>query len=174
MVRPLCSPNLDYEAELVAVVGSTARHIDKANALSIIVGYSYFNDGTIRNYQGKTSQWTIGKNFDKTGSFGPAFVSVDEVPPGGAGLNMKSRLNGKVMQDCNLTDMNFALDETIAIVTECMTLEPGDLIVMGTQSSGCGFAQTPPVWMKAGDTIEVEIDVIGTLRNPVVDEVIRQ
>lgn len=173
MVRPLCSTNLDYEAELLVVIGRKARHIDKKSALSVVAGYSCFNDGTVRDYQLRTSQWTIGKNFDKTGSFGPAFVTVDEVPHGGAGLNMKSRLNGKVMQDANLSEMTFPVDETIAILTECLTLEPGDLIAMGTQSSGCGFKMTPPVWMKAGDTIEVEIEGIGKLRNPIVDEAAR-
>lgn len=168
ILRPRVSIKLDYEAELVAIVGKTARNIDKANALSVIAGYSCFNDGSIRDYQRKTSQWTIGKNFDKTGGFGPAFVSAGEVPPGAAGLRIQSILNGRVMQDANTSDMLVPVAETVVLLTECMTLEPGDLLVMGTPA-GVGHARNPPVWMKAGDTIDIVIEGVGTLRNPIAD-----
>ena len=160
---------MDYEAELVAVVGRRARHVASADALASIAGYSCFNDVSIRDYQRKTSQWTIGKNFDRTGPFGPCFVTADELPPGATGLTIESRLNGQVMQHANTSDMLFPVDETVALLSQCMTLEPGDLIVMGTPA-GVGHARKPPVWMKDGDTIEVEIERIGVLRNPVKDE----
>jgi 2-keto-4-pentenoate hydratase/2-oxohepta-3-ene-1,7-dioic acid hydratase in catechol pathway len=170
MLRPRCSPKLDYEAELVAVVGKTARHVSKANALEYIAGYSCFNDGSIRDYQHRTAQWTIGKNFDRTGAFGPWFVTAGELPPGAVGLAIQSRLNGEVMQSANTRDMIFAVDETVELLTECMTLEPGDVISMGTPG-GVGQARKPPVFMKDGDVIEIEIERIGVLRNPVQDEI---
>lgn len=167
--RPKASTKLDYEAELVAVVGRTARHVKAAHALDCIAGYSCFNDGSVRDYQRKTSQWTIGKNFDRTGGFGPWFVTSDEVPPGAAGLSIQSRLNSKVMQNANTSDMIFPVAETVALLSECMTLEPGDLVVMGTPA-GVGYARNPPVWMQPGDTIEIAIEGIGVLRNPIADE----
>jgi 2-keto-4-pentenoate hydratase/2-oxohepta-3-ene-1,7-dioic acid hydratase in catechol pathway len=169
IVRPKCSDKLDYEAELAVIIGKTARHVAKADALNYVLGYSCFNDGTLRDYQRKTSQWTIGKNFDRTGGFGPWFVTPDELPPGAAGLSIKSILNGQVMQSANTRDMLFPVDETIALLTECLTLEPGDVIAMGTPA-GVGYARKPPVWMKDGDVIEVEIEKIGTLRNPIRNE----
>ncbi len=169
MIRPQASIQLDYEAELVAVVGRTARHVAKDNALDYIAGYSCFNDGSVRDYQRKTTQWTIGKNFDKTGGFGPWFVTADELPPGAAGLAIQSRLNGQVMQSANTRDMLVPVAETVALLTECLTLEPGDLLVMGTPA-GVGHARKPPVWMKDGDTIEIEIEKIGVLSNPIRDE----
>jgi 2-keto-4-pentenoate hydratase/2-oxohepta-3-ene-1,7-dioic acid hydratase in catechol pathway len=169
ILRPRCSTSLDYEAELVAVVGRRARHVPREKALDVIAGYSCFNDGSVRDYQRKTNQWTIGKNFDATGGFGPWFVTADELPPGANGLAIRSKLNGQVMQDANTRDMIFPVDETVQLLTECMTLEPGDLLVMGTPA-GVGYARKPPVWMKAGDTIEIEIEKIGTLSNPIADE----
>ncbi len=169
IVRPLCSEQLDYEAELVAVIGRRARHVKARDALAYVAGYACFNDASIRNYQRRTAQWTIGKNFDGTGAFGPVFVTADELPPGAGGLRITARLNGKVMQDANTDDMLFPVAETIELLTECMTLEPGDLLVMGTPA-GVGHARKPPVWMKAGDTVEIEIEQVGLLRNPIVDE----
>ena len=170
MLRPQASIQLDYEAELVAIVGRTARHVAKEKAFDYIAGYSCFNDGSVRDYQRKTSQWTIGKNFDKTGGFGPWFVTADELPPGAVGLTIESRLNGQVMQHANTRDMIVPVAETVALLTECLTLEPGDLLVMGTPA-GVGHARKPPVWMKEGDTIEIEIEKIGVLSNPIKDEV---
>ena len=169
IVRPLCSEQLDYEAELVAVIGKAGRHISKADALAHVAGYSCFNDGSLRDYQRRTIQWTLGKNFDATGGFGPCFVTADEVPPGAAGLRIQSRLNGRVLQDSNTSKMVFDVATTIAIVSEAITLEPGDLLVMGTPE-GVGHARRPPLWMKHGDVCEIEIEAIGILSNPIVDE----
>jgi acylpyruvate hydrolase len=170
IIRPLASEQLDYEAEMVAVVGKTGRHVKEADALDMIAGYSIFNEGSVREFQRKTSQWSIGKNFDQTGGFGPDFITADEMPPGGAGLRIQSRLNGEIMQDDNTDNMLFPVAETIAILTECLTLQPGDVIVTGTPS-GVGHAHTPPVWMKDGDVCEIEIEGMGVLRNPIKDEV---
>jgi 2-keto-4-pentenoate hydratase/2-oxohepta-3-ene-1,7-dioic acid hydratase in catechol pathway len=169
MIRPRVSEQLDYEAELAVIISRRARHVSRADALGYVAGYSCFNDGSVRNYQRKTTQWTIGKNFDATGGFGPAFVSADELPPGCKGLAIQSRLNGQVMQSANTDLMLTPVDETIALLTECMTLEPGDVIAMGTPS-GVGHARKPPVWMKPGDTIEIEIEQVGLLVNPIAAE----
>ena len=169
MIRPDCSDQFDYEAELVAFIGKKGRHISRADALSHVAGYAIFNDGSIRDYQWKTSQWTIGKNFDGTGGFGPEFVSAEEVPSGASGLKIQSRLNGQVMQDANTKDMVFGVAETICLISEGMTLDPGDILVMGT-TGGVGAARKPPVFMKPGDTCEVEIGSIGLLRNPIEQE----
>ena len=166
MIRPDCSDQFDYEAELVAFIGKKGRHISRADALSHVAGYSIFNDGSIRDYQWKTSQWTVGKNFDGTGGFGPEFVSAEEMPSGASGLHIQSRLNGHAMQDANTKDMVFGVAETIYLISECMTLDPGDILVMGTPG-GVGAARKPPVFMKPGDVCEIEIGSIGVLRNPI-------
>ena len=167
---PKLSGKFDYEAELAVVIGKTVpRHVAQADALNYVFGYSCFNDMSVRDYQKRTPQWTIGKNFDATGGFGPVLVSADALPAGALGLRIQSRLNGQVMQDANTSDMIFSVAETIALLAECMTLEPGDAIIMGTPA-GVGQARTPPVWMKAGDTVEIEIEQIGVLRNPIVAE----
>ena len=164
------SPQIDYEAELAVVIGRTVpRHTKEADALQYVFGYSCFNDMSVRDYQKRTPQWTIGKNFDGTGAFGPVLVTADELPPGAVGLKIQGRLNGAVMQDANTSDMIFNVAETIALLAEVLTLEPGDVIAMGTPA-GVGQARTPPVWMKAGDTYEVAIEGIGTLVNPIVNE----
>lgn len=165
---PRISSKLDYEAELAVVMGRTARFVSEAQALDCVFGYACFNDATLRDYQRRTTQWTIGKNFDATGAFGPALVTADEVPPGCVGLHIESRLNGQVMQSANTRDMVFGVARTIALLSECLTLEPGDVVVMGTPA-GVGYARTPPVWMKAGDRIEIEIEGLGVLSNPVED-----
>ncbi len=169
IIRPRASTKLDYEAELAVVIGQRARHLNKTNALDCVAGYSCFNDGSIRDYQRKTNQWTIGKNFDGSGPFGPWLVTPDELPPGAAGLRIQSRLNGKVMQDANTRDFLWDVVESLCIITECMTLEPGDVIITGTPA-GVGYARTPPVWMAPGDTCEIEIEGIGILSNPIADE----
>jgi 2-keto-4-pentenoate hydratase/2-oxohepta-3-ene-1,7-dioic acid hydratase in catechol pathway len=168
-LRPRVSDKLDYEAELAFVVGKQARHLTLDNALDCVAGYSIFNDGSIRDYQRKTNQWTIGKNFDQTGAFGPWLVTPDELPPGCDGLNIQSRLNGQVMQSANTKDFLWGVAETIVLISECMTLEPGDVVITGTPA-GVGYARTPPVFMKAGDICEIEIESIGVLRNTIVDE----
>jgi 2-keto-4-pentenoate hydratase/2-oxohepta-3-ene-1,7-dioic acid hydratase in catechol pathway len=164
---PPVSDKLDYEAELAVVIGQRTRSVSEARALDAVFGYACFNDATLRDYQRRTTQWTIGKNFDATGAFGPCLVTADELPPGCVGLHIESRLNGRVMQSANTSDMVFGVARTIALLSECLTLEPGDLVVMGTPA-GVGYARNPPVWMKAGDTIEIEIEGIGVLSNPVV------
>jgi acylpyruvate hydrolase len=163
---PTISNKLDFEAELAVVIGRTTRFVSENDALNAVFGYACFNDATLRDYQRKTSQWTIGKNFDCTGAFGPCLVTPDELPAGCVGLQIQSRLNGQVMQSANTADMAFGVARTIALLSESLTLEPGDVLVMGTPG-GVGYARTPPVWMKAGDTIEIEIEGIGTLSNKV-------
>jgi 2-keto-4-pentenoate hydratase/2-oxohepta-3-ene-1,7-dioic acid hydratase in catechol pathway len=169
-VAPQVSTKFDYEAELAVVIGKTVpRHTKEADALQYVFGYSCFNDMSVRDYQKRTPQWTIGKNFDRTGGFGPDLVTADELAPGATGLRIRSLLNGQVMQDANTSDMIFSVAETIALLADVCTLEPGDVLVMGTPA-GVGQARTPPVWMKAGDTIEIEVERIGVLTNPIVNE----
>lgn len=169
LIRPQVSDKLDYEAELAFVVGKRARNLNRENALDCIAGYSIFNDGSMRDYQRKTTQWTIGKNFDQTGGFGPWLVTPDELPKGAHGLQIQSRLNGAVMQNANTKDFLWDVAETIVLITECMTLEPGDVVITGTPA-GVGYARTPPVFMKPGDICEIEIENIGILRNSIEDQ----
>ena len=169
IIRPKVSDKLDYEAELAFIVGKKARHLTLENALDCVAGYSIFNDGSIRDYQRKTTQWTIGKNFDQTGAFGPWLVTPEELPLGCDGLNIQSRLNGQVMQNANTKDFLWGVAETIVLISECMTLEPGDVVITGTPA-GVGYARTPPVFMKPGDICEIEIESIGVLRNTIADE----
>ena len=170
IIRPLVSETLDYEAELVVVIGKRAKHLTMDNAYSCIAGYSCFNEGSVREFQRKTTQWDMGKNFDRTGGFGPWVVTADEVPPGGKGLKIQSRLNGQVMQSDNTDNMMFPVAEMLVYITQGMTLEPGDIIFTGTPS-GVGHARKPnPIWMKAGDVCEIEIEGVGLLRNPIEDE----
>jgi acylpyruvate hydrolase len=166
ILRPASSVDLDYEAEMVAVIGKGGRNIPASTALDHVAGYSIFNDVSVRDYQFKSPQWTMGKNFDGTGPFGPVFVTADELPPGGKGLKIQTRLNGRVVQDDNTDNMIFDVAQLIEILSAVMTLEPGDVIVSGTPS-GVGMARTPKLYMKPGDVCEVEIEGIGVLRNPV-------
>jgi len=167
--RPLCSDSLDYEGEMAVIIGRRGRHIPRSRALDHVAGYSVFNDGSVREYQFKSPQWTIGKNFDRTGGFGPFFVTADELPPGGSGLALETRLNGKTMQSANTDQMIFDVAEVIRVLSEAITLEPGDVIVSGTPA-GIGWARDPKVVMRDGDVVEVEIEGIGLLRNPIRDE----
>ena len=169
LVRPHVSTQFDYEAELVAVIGKPGRYIAKDKALDHVAGYSLFNDGSIRDYQLRTNQWTLGKNFDDSGSFGPEFVTADELPAGAKGLRLQCRLNDQVLQDANTKDMIFDVATLVSVCSEAMALEVGDIIITGTPS-GVGMARKPPVWMKPGDSCEVEIERIGVLRNGIVDE----
>lgn len=166
--RPPVSTQFDYEAELVAVIGKAGRYIDKARALEHVAGYSLFNDGSVRDYQVRSAQRLWGKNFDRSGGFGPEFVTADELPPGAAGLRIQCRLNGQVLQDANTRDMIFDVATLVAACSQGMALQPGDIIITGTPS-GVGLARSPQVWMKAGDVCEVEVERIGILRNPIVD-----
>jgi acylpyruvate hydrolase len=166
IVYPVCSDKLDYEAELAVIIGKTATNVSAADALGHVAGYSCFNDGSVRDYQRKSTQWTMGKNFDGTGGFGPELVTADELPAGASGLRLVARLNGEIMQDSDTADMIFDVATLIAILSEGMTLEPGDVIATGTPS-GVGYARTPPVFMKPGDICEIEIEGIGVLSNPI-------
>ena len=169
MIVPPVSDKLDYEAELAFVIGKRCHRLTKENALDAIAGYSIFNDGSMRDYQRKTTQWTIGKNFDQTGGFGPSLVTPDELPPAAHGLRIQSRLNGKVMQDSNTEHFLWGVVETLILISEVMTLEPGDVVITGTPA-GVGYARTPPVFMQPGDVIEIEIEGLGTLKNPIAKE----
>jgi acylpyruvate hydrolase len=168
ILRPVLSEQLDYEGELVAVIGKTARDVNEADALNHVMGYSIFNDASLRDYQFKAPQWTPGKNFDDTGAFGPCMVTSDELPPGCVGLKLETRLNGQVVQSASISDMVFPVAKLVAIISSFLTLKPGDVIVTGTPS-GVGLARKPPLWMKPGDMCEVEIEQIGLLSNPVRD-----
>jgi acylpyruvate hydrolase len=169
IVRPTLSDQLDYEGEMVVVIGKPGRHIPKDRALDHVIGYSIFNEASIRDYQRKAPQWTMGKNFDGTGAFGPVFVSADALPPGGKGLRLQTRLNGQVVQDASTDDMIFDVASLVSIISDVLTLSSGDIIVSGTPS-GVGMARKPPLFMKPGDICEVEIEGIGILRNPVTQE----
>lgn len=160
------SDKLDFEGEMAVIVGKAAYGVCEDDALDCVAGYSMFNDGTIRDYQKKTHQWTIGKNFDSTGGFGPWLVTPDDLPPGAKGLRITTKLNDKVMQDATTADMIFSVAKTIQLMSECFTLEPGDVIVSGTPE-GVGYTRTPPVYMKSGDEVTVEIEGIGKLVNHV-------
>lgn len=169
IVRPQASDSLDYEGEVAAILGKGGRFIPKEKALDCVAGYAAFNDGSVREYQFKAPQWTVGKNFDATGGFGPDFVTADELPPGAKGLRLETRLNGEVVQSANTSDMVFDVATLISIISEAITLEPGDVLVTGTPA-GVGWAREPKLLMRHGDVCEVTIEGIGTLRNPIVDE----
>lgn len=167
---PRVSTALDFEGELAAIIGKTGRYIPAESALEHVAGYAVFNDGSIRDYQLRTPQWTIGKTFDGTGPFGPVMVSADALPAGASGLAIETRLNGEVMQRSNTDQLIFDVATLVAAISEAITLEPGDVIVTGTPA-GVGVARTPKLFMKPGDVCEVEIEGIGKLRNPVVADV---
>ena len=167
--RPKASHEFDYEGEIVAIIGKPGKYITKEKALDHVAGYSIFNDGSLRDFQFRSSQWMWGKNFDRSGGFGPEFVSADEVPPGMVGMNLETRLNGQVMQKANTKDMIFDVATLVVACSEGMELHPGDMIITGTPA-GVGFARKPPVFMKAGDVCEVVVEGLGTLSNPVINE----
>jgi 2-keto-4-pentenoate hydratase/2-oxohepta-3-ene-1,7-dioic acid hydratase in catechol pathway len=166
--RPRESITLDYEAELAVVIGKPGRRIPQEQALDHVAGYSLFNDASVRDFQLRTPQWTMGKNFDGTGSFGPWLVTPDAVPPGARGLRIQGRLNGRVMQDSRTDLLIFSVPALIEMISVAMTLERGDVIITGTPG-GVGAARKPPVFMQPGDIFEVEIEGLGVLTNPVQD-----
>jgi 2-keto-4-pentenoate hydratase/2-oxohepta-3-ene-1,7-dioic acid hydratase in catechol pathway len=171
IVRPPESHSLDFEGELAVVIGKSGRRIPAAQALSHVAGYAVFNDGSIRDYQLRTPQWTVGKNFDGTGAFGPELVTPEELPPGCRGLRLETRVNGTVVQSASTDELIFDVATLITELSEAFTLEAGDVIVTGTPA-GVGFARKPPLFLKPGDVCEVSISQLGTLRNPIVDEVV--
>jgi 2-keto-4-pentenoate hydratase/2-oxohepta-3-ene-1,7-dioic acid hydratase in catechol pathway len=170
LMRPKKSIQLDYEGEMIVIIGKRAKHLTLENATDCVAGYAVGNEGSVREYQRHTTQWGMGKNFDRTGSFGPWMVTADELPRGGKGLKIETRLNGQVMQSSSTEHLMFPVAESLVYLTEGITLEPGDILFTGTPS-GVGHARKPdPVWMKAGDVVEVEVEGVGTLRNPIEDE----
>jgi 2-keto-4-pentenoate hydratase/2-oxohepta-3-ene-1,7-dioic acid hydratase in catechol pathway len=169
LIKPRVSDAFDYEAELAVIIGKPGRYIAKDQALDHVAGYSLFNDGSLRDYQFKSHQWMIGKNFHKSGSFGPEMVTADELPKGATGLRIQARLNGTVMQDADTKDMIFDVATLVSTISEIIQFQPGDVIISGTPA-GVGFARKPPVFMKAGDLIEVEVDRVGVLANRIENE----
>ncbi len=165
LLKPAESDKLDYEAELAVIIGKRGYKVSEDDAFSIVAGYSCYNDGSVRDWQTHTGQFTPGKNFNATGGFGPWMVTADEIPDAQA-LEIQSRLNGQVMQKSNTDLMTFNIRKIIKYVTTFTPLEPGDVIATGTPG-GVGTKRNPPVYMKDGDIIEIEIEKIGILRNPV-------
>jgi 2-keto-4-pentenoate hydratase/2-oxohepta-3-ene-1,7-dioic acid hydratase in catechol pathway len=170
LVRPSCSDKLDYEAELMIIIGQGGRHISRKEAHKHIFGYTVFNDGSVRDYQRKTHQWTPGKNFDNTGAIGPFVVTPDEVPEGAKGLKIQSRVGDEILQSSNTENMIWSAADAIAIISEYTTLEAGDHIALGTPP-GVGHAKKPnPRWLIPGEVVDIEIEGIGICSNPIVDE----
>ncbi|GAA4557046.1 fumarylacetoacetate hydrolase family protein [Pseudonocardia xishanensis] len=169
LVRPKVSDLFDYECELAVVIGARGRHIDIDRALDHVAGYAAFNDGSVRDFQMKSPQWTMGKAFDDTGAFGPELVTPEELPPGCRGLRIRTILNGEVLQEADTADMIFDVATLVSTLSEAMTLEPGDVIVTGTPD-GVGALRDPQVWLKPGDEVTIDIEQVGTLTNPVVQE----
>jgi 2-keto-4-pentenoate hydratase/2-oxohepta-3-ene-1,7-dioic acid hydratase in catechol pathway len=167
IVRPRESTHMDFEAEIAVIVGKAGRRITQKDAWSHIAGYSCYNDGSVRDWQRHTVQWTAGKNFARTGGFGPWMVTADEIPPG-TRMTLSCRLNGERMQHATTEQMIFKIPKIIEYVSAWTTLQPGDVLVTGTPG-GVGARRTPPLWMKPGDKVEIEIDKVGILENSIAD-----
>lgn len=161
--------SLDYEAELAVIIGRGGRHIAEADALEHVAGYSVFNDGTIRTAQLRNTQWTLGKNYHGTGALGPELVTPDELPPGASGLRITTRVGGELLQDGNTGSMVFGVARTIALLSQAVELEPGDVIAMGTPS-GIGFARSPQRFLVQGEVCRVTIERIGELETPIEND----
>ena len=168
IVRPKVSHELDWEAELAVIIGKGGRHIPESDALGHIAGYSCYNDVSVREWQFHAKQIAAGKNFVGTGPFGPWMVTADEIPDP-ENLKLELRINGKTEQSSNTSHLIFKIPTIIAYCSAIFDLVPGDVLVTGTPA-GVGWSRKPPQFLKAGDTVEVEIEKIGVLRNPVVDE----
>ena len=168
IIRPKLSNDLDYEGELAVIIGKPGRHITRADAWSHIAGYACYNEGSVRDFQRHTHQFTPGKNFPGTGAFGPWMMTPDELGDV-SGLRLQTRLNGEIVQDALINQMIFDIPRQIEYCSSFTRLEPGDVIATGTPG-GVGSRRTPPIWLKPGDVVEVEIDRLGTLRNGVADE----
>jgi 2-keto-4-pentenoate hydratase/2-oxohepta-3-ene-1,7-dioic acid hydratase in catechol pathway len=168
IVRPRLSHELDFEGELALIIGKPGRHIAREDAFGHVAGYACYNDGSVRDFQRHTHQFTPGKNFPGTGAFGPWMMTPDEL---GAldGLRLQTRVNGEIVQDATFAQMIFDVPRIIAYCSAFTRLEPGDVIATGTPG-GVGAKRTPPLWLKPGDSVEVEIDRLGTLRNGIADE----
>ena len=168
IVLPKISHKVDYEAELGVVIGKGGRNVPPERAFEHVAGYVPFHDVSARDYQLRTTQWTLGKNFDTFSPMGPALVTADEVP-NPHDLGIRCRVSGETLQEANTGDMIFDIPTLIAELSSVMTLQVGDVIATGTPP-GVGMARTPPRWLRPGDVVEVEIDGVGLLRNPVVAE----
>ena len=168
IVKPTLSDKVDYEGELAVIIGKGGRYISESDALSHVAGYSCYNDVSIRDYQNHTSQWTPGKNFPASGPFGPWLVTADEMGELPA-KQIQTRLNGKQVQNAKFSQMILPVPRVIEYVSQFTTLVPGDVIVSGTPG-GVGYRRDPPLWMKAGDNVEVEIEGVGILKNPIQAE----
>lgn len=167
LVKPDASDAFDYEGEFAAVIGKSGRNISGARALDHVLGYTLFNDASARDFQKKSSQWTMGKNFDGTGAMGPWLVTADELPEGAEGLKIQTRVNGRVMQEASTSDLVFGVAKLVELLSAVMTLEAGDVIVTGTPG-GVGMARNPPCWLAVGDVVEIEMTGLGCLHNQVV------
>jgi 2-keto-4-pentenoate hydratase/2-oxohepta-3-ene-1,7-dioic acid hydratase in catechol pathway len=167
MIRPRESTQLDYEAEIAIIIGKPGRRISQKDSWSYVAGYSCYNDGSVRDYQRHTTQWTSGKNFTGTGGFGPWMVTADEIPPN-TKMTLSCRLNGERMQHATTEQMIFKIPKIIEYCSTFTTLAAGDVIVTGTPG-GVGSRRTPPIWMKPGDKVEIEIDKVGILENTIAD-----
>jgi 2-keto-4-pentenoate hydratase/2-oxohepta-3-ene-1,7-dioic acid hydratase in catechol pathway len=168
ILRPAESTQLDYEAEIAVVIGKPGRRISEADAAQHIAGYTCYNDGTVRDWQRHTTQWCPGKNFYRTGGFGPWLVTADEIPFGTV-MTLMTRLNGVELQRATTEMMIHSIAKQIAYASTVAPLQTGDVIVTGTPG-GVGARRTPPVWMKPGDVCEIEVDRLGILRNTIADE----
>ena len=168
LIRPMASEQFDFEGEIAVVIGKPCRRVPEDHAWTVIAGYAPYNDGTVRDWQRHTHQWIPGKNFPKTGAFGPWMVTRDEIPDG-ADLTLVTRLNGQVVQSSSSDLMIFSIPALIAYCSTFTDLEPGDVIVTGTPG-GVGAKRTPPLWLKQGDLVEVEVGRVGTLSSLVIDE----
>jgi 2-keto-4-pentenoate hydratase/2-oxohepta-3-ene-1,7-dioic acid hydratase in catechol pathway len=170
LILPTCSSAFDYEGEMVAVLSGGGRHIDVADVAGLVGGYAVANEGSIRDYQLKRGpQWTMGKNFHASGAIGPCFVSADELPALGKGLAISTILNGETVQESNTRNMIFDVAQIVSYLSEAFLLKAGDVIVSGTPA-GVGAARNPPLWVKAGDLVEVEVELIGRVSNTVIPE----
>jgi 2-keto-4-pentenoate hydratase/2-oxohepta-3-ene-1,7-dioic acid hydratase in catechol pathway len=168
IIRPKVSRDLDFEGELAVIIGKPGRYIDRAKAFDHVAGYSLYNDGSVRDFQRHTHQFTPGKNFPFTGGFGPWLMTPDELGPLGT-LRLQTRVNGEVVQQATIDQMIFDIPRQIEYCSTFTRLEPGDVIATGTPG-GVGAKRTPPLWLKPGDRVEVELDRLGILENGVADE----
>jgi 2-keto-4-pentenoate hydratase/2-oxohepta-3-ene-1,7-dioic acid hydratase in catechol pathway len=168
VIRPKVSTNLDWEGELAVVIGKGGRHIPEDQAMAHVAGYSIYNDVSVRDYQRHAQQIAAGKNFVGTGPFGPFLVTADEIPDP-TKLKLETRVNGVTMQSSDTSLLIFSIPRLISYSSDIFDLVPGDVIATGTPA-GVGFTRKPPIFLKAGDVVEVEIEKLGVLRNPVIDE----
>ncbi len=168
MIRPRVSTDYDYEGEMAVIIGKHARHVPRSRAMEHVAGFTCCNEGSVRDYQYHTIQFTAGKNFHRSGAMGPWMVTRDEQPDPAA-LHLQTRLNGEVLQDAPVSDLCFDVPQLIAYCSTWTPLDPGDVIVTGTPG-GVGRVRKPPIWMKPGDVVEIDIRGIGVLRNTIADE----